>query len=80
MIYYLSEDRKLMSVTVDPAAFTFGYPRLIFQTQVPEGVHLYRTHYVPNRDGSRFLVNTQTGESAPTSITVVQNWTELLKK
>jgi phosphohistidine phosphatase SixA len=30
--------------------------------------------------GQRFLVNTQTGDSAPTAITVVLNWTAGLKK
>jgi hypothetical protein len=44
------------------------------------GVNALRTNYVPTRDGQRFLINTQSGEAAPTPITVVLNWTAGLKK
>jgi hypothetical protein len=37
-------------------------------------------HYVPTRDGRRFLVNTQVGEPTPNPITIVLNWTAALKK
>jgi Tol biopolymer transport system component len=72
-IYYLSEDRKLMAVSVGPGP-SFGVPKILFQTRVPAGVTANRTHYVPSRDGRRFLVNTQTGNTPPTPITVVLNW------
>jgi hypothetical protein len=78
-IYYLSEDRKLMAVSVGPG-FSFGAPKPLFQTRVPEGVRAMRMHYVPSRDGRRFLVNTEAAAPAPTPITVVQNWTAGLKK
>ena len=78
-IFYLSEDRKLMAVTVGPGP-QFEVPTPLFQTRVPTGVNPNRTHYVPSRDGKRFLVNTQTGDSSPTPITVVLNWTTGLKK
>jgi Tol biopolymer transport system component len=78
-IYYLSEDRKLMAVSVD-ARPSFGVPMPLFQTRVPSGVSANRTHYVPSRDGKRFLVNAQIGDSSPTPITIVLNWTALLKK
>ena len=35
---------------------------------------------VPSRDGRRFLINTVSGDPAPTPITVVLNWTAGLKK
>jgi hypothetical protein len=35
---------------------------------------------VPSRDGQRFLVNTESGDSSPSPITVVLNWTAGLKK
>jgi hypothetical protein len=77
-IYYLSEDRKLMAVSVGVGP-SFGIPKPLFQTRVPAGVIANRTHYVPSRDGKRFLVNM--GIDAPTSpITVVLNWTATLKK
>jgi len=53
---------------------SFGVPKMLFQTRVPAGVTANRTHYVPSRDGQRFLVNTQIGEAQPTPITVVLNW------
>ena len=73
-IYYLSEDRKLMAVSVGPGP-TFGVPKPLFQTRVPAGVAANHTHYVPSRDGQRFLVNTQTSDPSPSPITVVVNWT-----
>jgi Tol biopolymer transport system component len=76
-IYYLSEDRKLMAVTVG-AGPSFGIPTPLFQTKVQPGVMALRTHYEPSRDGQRFLVNTAL-DSAPSPITVVLNWTSMLK-
>jgi Tol biopolymer transport system component/predicted Ser/Thr protein kinase len=78
-IYYLSEDRKLMAVSVGPGP-SFGVPAPLFQTRVPAGVSANRTHYVPSRDGKRFLVNTQSGDASPEPITVVLNWTAGLGK
>jgi serine/threonine protein kinase/Tol biopolymer transport system component len=78
-IYYLSEDRKLMAVPVS-AGPSFDVPKVLFQTRVPEGVEAFRTHYVPTRDGRRFLVNTQTSDPAPNPITVVLNWTAGVKR
>ena len=78
-IYYLSEDRKLMVVQVG-AGPSFGVPKPLFQTRVPGGVEPLRMHYVPTRDGQRFLVNTQIGDPTPNPITVVLNWTAGLKK
>jgi eukaryotic-like serine/threonine-protein kinase len=77
-IYYLSEDRKLMAVDVGPGP-SFGIPRILFQTQVQAGVAANRMHYVPSRDGRRFLINTQSTTSV-TPITVVTNWTKILEK
>ena len=78
-IYYLSDDRKLMAVAVG-AGPSFAVPKVLFQTRVPEGVSSRRTHYVPSRDGQRFLINTQTADASPNPITVVLNWQAELKK
>jgi hypothetical protein len=78
-IYYLSEDRKLMAVAVGPGP-SFDVPKALFQTRVAEDVIAQRTHYVPTRDGQRFLVNTQSDVAVPNPITVVLNWTAGLKK
>jgi Tol biopolymer transport system component len=78
-IYYLSEDRKLTAVEVG-AGPSFAVPKTLFQTRVPEGVTSRRTHYVPSRDGQRFLVNTQNLDASSNPITVVLNWQAELKK
>ncbi len=78
-IYYLSEGRELMAVTVGPDP-SFGVPKALFPTEVPRDVMDVRTHYVPARDGQRFLVNTQIDDRAPDPITVVLNWTAGLKR
>jgi serine/threonine protein kinase/Tol biopolymer transport system component len=78
-IYYLSDDRKLMAVSVGVGP-AFAVPKLLFQTRVPEGVTSRRTHYVPSRDGKRFLINTQTSDTLPNPITVVFNWQTDLRK
>jgi serine/threonine protein kinase/Tol biopolymer transport system component len=78
-VYYLSLDQKLMAVAVGPGP-SFGAPTELFQVRVPEGTSAQRTHYVPSRDGRRFLVNTPTGDASMVPITVVLNWTAALKK
>ena len=78
-MYYLSLDQKLMAVGVGPGP-SFGAPTALFPVRVAGGVSSQRTHYVPSRDGRRFLINTPTGDSAIVPITVVLNWTAGLKK
>jgi Tol biopolymer transport system component len=72
-LYYLSEDRVLMAVPVSSGANPFGVPSPLFQTQVHPGVSMLRTHYVPSRDGRRFLIHARSGETPPSVITVVLN-------
>ena len=67
-----------MAVAVG-AGPSFGIPKPLFQTRVPAGVTANRTHYVPSRDGQRFLVNTAT-DAVASPITVVINWTARLNK
>jgi dipeptidyl aminopeptidase/acylaminoacyl peptidase len=78
-MYFLSEDRKLMAVAVEPGP-KFGTPRSLFQTRVPIGVSVLRTHYDVSRDGRHFLIASPVGDPPPTPITVVLNWTVGLKK
>ena len=78
-LFYLSEDRKLMVVTIG-TDLSRSVPKALFQTRVPEGVGPFRTNYVPTRDGKRFLINTQVSEPAPNPITIVLNWTAGLKQ
>jgi hypothetical protein len=78
-LYYLSEDRMLMAVLVDPGP-KFRAPKPLFQMRVPPGVNPQRMNYVPSKSGQSFLVNTQASDPPPNAITVVLNWTSGLKK
>ena len=77
-MYYISLEQKLMAVRVGPG-LSFGAPTELFQMRVAGGMSAQRTHYVPSRDGRRFLINTSEHDAA-TPITVVLNWTAALKK
>ena len=79
-IYYLARDGTLMAVPMATGAAPFGVPKPLFQTRVHGGVSILRTHFVPNRDGSRFLVSVRSSEPVPVPITVVLNWPSLLKR
>lgn len=79
-IYYLARDGTLMAVPVSPGASRFGVPEPLFQTGTHTGVSILRTHYVPSRDGSRFLVSVRSSEPVPVPITVALNWSAGTKK
>ena len=78
-MYHLSPDQKLMAVAVGPGP-SFGTPMELFPVRIAGRRELARTHYVPSRDGQRFLINTPAGDPAMVPITVVLNWTAGLKK
>ena len=79
-LYYLANDQMLMAVPVSSGAAPFGVPRPLFQTQVRAGVSALRAHFVPTRDGSRFLIHRRTSDVAPESITIVLNGMTALKR
>ena len=58
---------------------SFGAPTELFQVRVAGSASPNRTHYVPSRDGKRFLIITPAGEPPMVPITVVLNWTAGLK-
>jgi Tol biopolymer transport system component len=72
-LFYRSPDQKLMAVDVQTSpGFQAGIPKALFSVRLDAGIA--RNHFVPARDGQRFLlVATPSRESvAPT--TVVLNW------
>jgi Tol biopolymer transport system component len=72
-LFYLSPDRKLMSVEIDRSSvLTPGLPRPLFQTKVQMADYL--VGYAVAANGQRFLVNTPAEESESTPITVIVNW------
>jgi serine/threonine protein kinase/Tol biopolymer transport system component len=80
-LFYLAEDRKLMSVQIQRAAHRLeaGVPRPLFETRV-RGAIDRRTHYAVTADGRRFLFATPTAESSVAPITVVLNWAVELRR
>ncbi len=79
-LYYISADHKLMAVSVSGGdSFQAGIPQALFALRIPTEVSLYRSHYLPTRDGRRFLVNTLEHEPVPSPITVVLNWSPAVK-
>ena len=81
-LFYLAPapDRKLMAVEVKAGAtFEAGVPRALFETHLP-GSPLDPVQYSVTADGQRFLIDTLAENAASSSVTVVLNWTALLRK
>jgi eukaryotic-like serine/threonine-protein kinase len=84
-LYYISADSKMMAVEVSTSPiFKAGIPRPLFQAPIWGGGTFHNvTRYDVTADGKRFLINRVTADaatSAPAPITIVLNWTALLKK
>jgi Tol biopolymer transport system component len=77
-IYYLSNDRKLLSVPVIlGTSAEAGAPVTLIDAHVRRG-YGYR-QYAVSRDGSKFLLNRMVGEQGMRPMTLVQNWADSLK-
>jgi Tol biopolymer transport system component len=84
-LFYISPDSKMMAVEVSTSpTFKAGIPRPLFQAPIWGGGTFHNvTRYDVTADGKRFLINSVTADiatSAPAPITIVLNWTALLKK
>jgi WD40 repeat protein len=81
-LFYIAADGKMMAVPVSTtgAAFEPGTPTALFDVEVPEPTAPYPTHYAVTADGQRFLVNTVIDQPTRPALTVILNWTGLLKK
>ena len=76
-LYYLSLDNKVMAVPVSlDSTFQTGAPAALFST--PSTV-AWPSAYDVSRDGQRFLINSPSGEEGSPPLTLVTNWTALLK-
>jgi eukaryotic-like serine/threonine-protein kinase len=79
-LYYVAADDKLMAVRVETgASFHAGTPKALFDLG-SFGRIIGRYMYDVSRDGRKFLVIRQLEDASMRPLTVVQNWTELLKK
>jgi eukaryotic-like serine/threonine-protein kinase len=72
-LFFVSDDRKFYAVDVAEKAgsFEFGVPQFLFEMRA--NVFNTRNSYIPNRDGTRFLVNMLL-DADDTPISIVQNW------
>jgi Tol biopolymer transport system component len=78
-LYFVAPDRMLMAVSVDTAGgFRAGVAVPLFRTAAGTAVSGLNTNYAPAPDGQRFLVTEP--DMPPLTISVVTNWTSLLKK
>ena len=76
-LFYLTTDGKVMAVEVHTdTAFEVGTPQALFVTPF-KNASGWRYDVTP--DGQRFLVNRPVDEES-SPITLVQNWTALLKR
>ncbi len=78
-LFYLSPDRKLMSVDVRVATeIELGMPKPLFNAPVPEPEY-GRNHYDPFGDGQRFVVDVVKPEAPnPPRLVVVLDWASTL--
>jgi Tol biopolymer transport system component len=76
-LFYLSADHKIMAVPVrfDPT-FQAGSPAALFSVRPPKAWAAFDV----SADGQRFLVDTATGDESSPPLTLIADWTALLKK
>jgi Tol biopolymer transport system component len=73
-LYYADLASHVMAVDAGGSEnFEAGVPRPLFQATVQTGLPT-RSHYVPTRDGQRFLILAPLAREALTPTTVVVNW------
>jgi eukaryotic-like serine/threonine-protein kinase len=77
-IYYISPERKMMSVPVSlGASFDAGPPVILFDARLREVGGA--AQYAVTRDGSKFLLNRVVGEEGTRPMTLVQSWSSQLE-
>jgi eukaryotic-like serine/threonine-protein kinase len=77
-LFYIAADGNLTAVAIDVGrTFQSGAPQPLFQTIFRGDVS---AGYAVSPDGRRFLMNVPPGVDEITPITVVTNWTSLLRK
>jgi eukaryotic-like serine/threonine-protein kinase len=81
-LFYLAPDRSLVSVDVRVTGngLLFGTPKILFKTVLRSGLSTTKGEYMVTKDGQRFLINVPLEDTTKLPITVVLNWTKLLKQ
>ena len=71
----------MMAVDVRPGdPIALGTPRPLFKTGIAASTNGASDQYVVTRDGQRFLMLDPAESVEPPSLTIITNWTNLLKK
>jgi eukaryotic-like serine/threonine-protein kinase len=80
-LFYLDPEGAMMASAIKPGpSFQNGVPQVLFQTGLRSAKY-NMDQYAVTSDGNRFLVQLpETGTNQEAPITVVLNWTSLLKK
>ena len=79
-LYYLALDGKMMAVDITLGAeVQSGTPHTLFDTKMTVFADWSRQYDV-TADGQQFPILKQVGEEMPKPMTVVLNWTSLLKQ
>ena len=81
-LFFISADRKLMTVSVSSDGTTLrpGTPKALFAVDVAAPNPPYPVDYAVSADGHRFLVNSIVDEPTRQTLTVILNWQAGLKK
>jgi eukaryotic-like serine/threonine-protein kinase len=80
-LFYVSSDRKMMSVEVngEGASFERGTPKFLFDLHIPS-FNTPQAQFAVTPDGQKFLIAKPVDEDTSAPITVVLNWTSDLKR
>lgn len=82
-LFYLAPDKSLVSVDIrlTEKGFSSDTPKVLFKTTTTRsGLSTTKGEYMVSKDGQRFLINTPLEDTTKLPITVVLNWTKLLKQ
>jgi Tol biopolymer transport system component len=82
-LFYVAADGKLMTAEVNQGASTFqsSVPKPLLGLHVPTiGITSIRNYILVTSDGKRFLIVNSIEDAASFPITVILNWTSLLKR
>jgi len=78
-LFYLTPEGTMMAVDVRPGApLDLGTPRPLFTTRLRPNTAL--DQYVVTADGQRFIIMEPPADTPLDALTIVTNWTTLLKK
>jgi eukaryotic-like serine/threonine-protein kinase len=80
-LFYLSQDRWLMSVAVDGSdSLSYGAPRRLFRSSIAAGPAAARDSYAAMSDGQSFLIDGRHDRDRDAPITMMRNWAAGLQR